>query len=620
MEFRPQESARTVIAQRLADGSKQTLTPEGYSAQTEANEYGGICYTVGDGNLFFVNADDQHIYSQELNKTSQPLCVTSKNTQGSRDRAIRFADLIFDPNRSRIIAVAEVHTTGTQTTISVEPETQLVSIDIANGQIQTLAEGADFYANPRISPDGKQILWLEWNHPNMPWDETRLCVSGFDQDSHITNTTRIGEPNESIFQPEWSPSNQVYFVSDRNQWWNIFRYEAEEITPVYSIDRECGLPLWQFGMTTWGFTDEDNIFVISSKGAEWRLETLCISIGTAKEVSRDFLSPYNHFCDLAVNAETGSAAVIASGPATQPELCLIDEDIEEIIASSGGYGLSEQDIAKPEEFRFSTSNGDEAYGYAYPPTNSSYAIPGDEEPPLIVLCHGGPTASTTAAFNLKVQFWTSRGFAVADINYRGSTGYGRSYRDKLKGNWGLYDVDDACAAATYLSDKGLVDSDRLIIRGSSAGGYTVLSALCFKDVFTAGCSLYGIGDLTALVKGTHKFESRYIDSLVASPEQQEIYAARSPIQHIDGFSCPTIFFQGLKDKVVPPDQAESMVKALSEKQVPVTLITYAEEAHGFRDPINVSNAFNSELAFYGKVFGFETDSNINLDIQNMERH
>ena len=628
MEFRPADSARTVIVRRLPDESNQTLTPDGYNVQTRAHEYGGVCYTVGGSNLFFVNAEDQRIYCQHLDKPKEikPLSPAQKN--GPNQQAYRFADLIFDEARNRVIAVAEIHNAAadvsTQANSSeyLEPEAQLVSLNVDSGQIQTLASGSDFYAHPRISPDGNQILWIEWSHPNMPWDETQLCIAEFERDGSIKERVRIGKPQESIFQPEWSPSNEIYFVSDRSQWWNLYRYHAESMTAIYSAERECGLPLWQFGMTTWGFLDDETITLISCQGANWKIETVCISTGMI-EPACDRLTPvaYSYFSSLVTDSSGQSSAFIAASETSQPGLCFIANGKTEILARSGDFKLSKQDIATPLEIKFPTSGNDESHGYFYHPTNQSYEASAEEKPPLIVLCHGGPTASTTATFNLKVQFWTSRGFAVADINYRGSTGYGRTYRDKLKSNWGVYDVDDACAAAQYLVAQELVDPGRLIIRGGSAGGYTVLSALCFKDVFTAGCSLYGIGDLGALASDTHKFESRYTDSLIAPIDQSQIYAQRSPIQHIEGFSCPTIFFQGLKDKVVPPDQAESMVEALRNKQIPVALITYPDEAHGFRDPDNVLHAFNAELTFYGKVFGFETDSTVNnLEIHNLEQN
>ena len=613
MEFRPADSARTVIVRRSTDGETQTLTTPEFSVQTKANEYGGCCYTVGNGSLFFVNAEDQRIYRQSLDNPEQvhPLSPTQDD---KTKKAFRFADLIYDAQKNRIVAVAEIHHPSEK-----EPEALLISLTADSGELDTLAQGADFYAHPRVSPNGKMILWLEWHHPNMPWDETKLCIGQLDENGYIAETTRIGDQNESIFQPEWSPSNDVYFVSDRSEWWNIFRYDKGRVTTVYSAERECGLPLWQFGMTTWDFLDEKNIIVVSCLGAEWHMEKVCTFTGAVEAMLSGKISTYNHFSGLVTDSQSSTAAVIAASPNTQPELCFISDGTTDVVARSESLGLTEQDISQPDKFSFPTSEDDEAYGYFYTPRNQSYETPSNEKPPLIVLCHGGPTASTTAAFNLKVQFWTSRGFAVADINYRGSTGYGRSYRDKLKGNWGVYDVDDACAAAQYLVNQKLVDPDRLIIRGSSAGGYTVLSTLCFKDVFTAGCSLYGIGDLGALANDTHKFESRYTDSLIAPPSQSETYAERSPIQHIEGFNCPTIFFQGLKDKVVPPSQAESMVNALNNKNIPVALITYPNEAHGFRDPQNVAQAFNAELAFYGKIFGFETDSTVNdLEIHNLE--
>lgn len=626
-EFRPAESARTLVARRLDDGSIQTLTPDSYSVQTGAHEYGGLCYTVGDGNLFFVNAKDQRIYRQALLEPSNIVVLSPSQEKTPNQQAYRFADLIFDCDRNRIVAVAEIHDPKNDESAHTEPTSQLVSLNPDSGEIQILTSGADFYAHPRISPDGQNILWLEWNHPDMPWDQTKLCIAEFDALGDIAHKDRLGQPNESIFQPEWSPNNKVFFVSDRDQIWNIYQYDHTTVSAVHTSERECGLPLWQFGMTTWGFLSDEQIIVTSCQGANWQIETVSLSMNreslstkkTERLCDHQALSAYNHFSGLATDPLKKTAAVIAAGASVQPALCTISNKEIEIVAESASLGLSYNDIATPTEIKFHTTENDEAYGYFYPPTNRSYEAPTEEKPPLIVLCHGGPTASTTATFNLKVQFWTSRGFAVADINYRGSTGYGRAYREKLNGKWGIYDVDDACAAVAHLVEQAMVDPDRLIIRGGSAGGYTVLSALCFRDVFTAGCSLYGIGDLSALANDTHKFESRYMDSLIAPVGRSDIYEARSPIRHIDGFDCPTIFFQGLKDKVVPPNQAESMADALKKKQIPVALITYTDEGHGFRNSKNVFHAFNAELAFYGNVFGFNTDSTVHdLEIHNLE--
>ena len=613
MEFRPNESARTVIVRRRADGQIQTFTPEGCSVQTKAHEYGGCCYTVGAGHLYFVNAKDQRIYRQNLYGNSIAEAVSPKQEAATE---YRFADLVYDAPRERVIAVAEVHKSASE-----EPEAMLIALPKGSEEMEAITLGSDFYACPRLSPDGKHILWLQWDHPNMPWDQTELWQADFDNQGQLTQKIRLSADNEAIFQPEWSADNKIYFISDRNEYWNLYRHELDQPTALFPTSLDCGLPLWQFGMTTWGFLSDSKILVSGCQGGEWQLLRVDTVTGEAAQVLSDSPTAYNHYENLTTDSATGEAAVIASSPTVKSNLCTLENGGIKTLISSGELELSDKDISLPTPFRFPTTENDEAYGYYYAPTNSRHEADKNEKPPLIILCHGGPTASTSAAFNLKVQFWTSRGFAVADVNYRGSTGYGRSYREKLKGNWGIYDVDDACAAAEYAVEQGWADSERLIIRGSSAGGYTVLSALCFKEVFSAGSSLYGIGDLNTLANDTHKFEARYTDSLIAPLEESTIYAERSPINHIQGFDCPTIFFQGLKDKVVPPEQAESMVAALDEKHIPVSFITYPEEAHGFRQTENIIHAFNAELAFYGKVFGFDTDSTVNnLQVMNLTPH
>lgn len=607
LEYRPSENGRcTVVAYN--HGNPISIVPVEFSVRTGVHEYGGGAWTIGGGKLFFVNQKDQRIYSVDLNNRSSVRPVIKASTR-------RYADLQYMRSAEKdgkdcLLAVVEDNNPKFS-----EPQASISMVSCAGkGDEQVLVSGADFYSNPRLSPDGDKILWLQWFHPHMPWTENELWSASID-DIEGTAVKLAGE-QESIFQPQWSPKGEVYFVSDRSNWWNLYRHikpgKGEAIAPC---ERECGLPLWQFGMSTWGFLSDDEILAAYVENGIWRLYRHCLESGRNRAIK----SQFNHFSHLATNTRNGRAMVIASDGQSFDRLCEIEkEDQIEPLYTDGEIQLPLGSISTALPISFETTEFQHAYGFYYPPLNADYSGAAGEKPPLIVFCHGGPTGSTNPSLNFKIQFWTSRGFAVADINYRGSTGYGREYRLSLNTNWGVYDVDDACAAAEYCVEQGWVDRDKLIIRGSSAGGYTVLSALCFRQTFSAGCSLYGIGDLHALAAYTHKFESRYIDTLIAPSSETDIYDERSPIKHVENFSCPTIFFQGMEDRVVPPEQAQSMADALKEAGFAVSLVTYDDEAHGFRKAKNIEHSLNAELAFYGAVFGIETDSTVqNLEIANI---
>ena len=601
LEHRPEENGRcTLVAYN--QGNPESLVPSGFSVRSTAHEYGGGAWTTGGDVLYFVNQSDQGIYSVHPNdrSTAKPLVKPGQR---------RYADLQFNTSNNSLIAVLEDHGDN-----SAEPVASIIEIEAHNkGATRTLVSGADFYSNPRLSPDNSRLLWLQWSHPHMPWTENELWCTTLGEDNVDKGEKLLGEA-ESVFQPQWSPQGEIYYVSDRSDWWNLYRYHPDSRDLCISaVERECGLPLWQFGMSAWGFLNESEALVTYVQKGIWSLCRLNLRTGDSKP----YRSGYNRFSCLATNAKTGRAVVIAADGTHFDQLCEIKKDRIKPLQSDARFELPVGSISTARPIAFETTHLARAQGFFYPPLNAHYAGPAAEKPPLIVICHSGPTGSTSAALNIKIQFWTSRGFAVADINYRGSTGFGRKYRLSLNGNWGVYDVDDACAAAEYCVAQGWADPDRLIIRGSSAGGYTVLSALCFRETFAAGCSLYGIGDLHALAADTHKFESRYTDTLIAAPGETEIYDARSPVKHIDQFNCPIIFFQGLQDRIVPPEQARSMADALGKAGFPVSLITYKDEAHGFRKADNIIHSLNAELAFYGAVFNMKTDSKVkDLDIAN----
>lgn len=519
------------------------VTGDNFSVRSRAHEYGGGSYAFP----YFVNDKDQQIHS-----------VT--NTPG-----LRFADLIID--RQRIIAVCEDHRTGK------EPSNSLVAIH--DGKITKLATGNDFYSSPRVC--GDHFAYLTWNHPNMPWDETELWLNG----------KRIAG-NASIFQPEFSPAGILHYISDETGWWNLYRYGTGKIL---DLPAEFGAPQWNFGMSTYAFLADGRIACAYNERGQWKLG---IFDGKFRPLDLPFTEISN------VHAAGNTIAFIAASPTEPPAVVKLTGDKLQVVRRSTTIALDRQYVSVAEPIEFAG-----AHAFYYPPKNPDYSAPAGELPPLIVISHGGPTSATTSGLDLRKQFWTSRGFAVVDVNYGGSTGFGRAYRQRLNGQWGLVDVDDCCAAAQYLVDRKLADPNRLIIRGGSAGGYTTLSALTFRQVFRAGASYYGISDLE-WSNDTHKFESRYNDRLIGPwPASRQLYHDRSPLRHTDRLHCPIIFFQGLDDKVVLPNQSQLMVEAMKKKDLPVEYLEFPGESHGFRQASTIKQTLEAELNFYSRVFGLK---------------
>jgi dipeptidyl aminopeptidase/acylaminoacyl peptidase len=483
-----------------------------------------------------------------------------------------------------------------------EPINTIVAIPLGDALQQILVSGNDFYSSPRLSPDGTQLAWITWNHPHMPWDGTELWVANLAEDGAIANAQKVaGGSEESVVQPMWSPDGLLYFVSDRSGWWNLYRSKDGAIEPLFPMQAEFGMPHWVFGYINYGFSSADRLICTFNREGVSYLAKLDISNRCLDVLE----TPYTDLGSVHVTVDN---VVLGAGSATQPG-AIVQVDLtagsHTILKCASELTIDPGYLSVPQAIAFPTSNDQIAYGFFYPPTNRDYTAPASERPPLLVKSHGGPTAATSTTFNLKIQYWTSRGFAVLDVNYRGSTGYGRAYREQLKGQWGILDVDDCCNGARYLVEQELVDGDRLVIDGGSAGGYTTLCALTFRDVFKAGASYYGVSDLEALARDTHKFEARYLDSMIgAYPEQKELYVARSPIHASDRLNCPVIFFQGAEDKVVPPNQAEMMVNVLKQKGLPVAYVLYEGEQHGFRKAENIKRTLDGEFYFYAKVFGF----------------
>ena len=609
-EGRPAEGGRSVIVRRTPDSKTTDVTPSPFNVRTRVHEYGGGAFAIKDGTVYFSNFADQRLYKQTPSGEPQPLTPVAD---------LRYADAVVDLQRERIICVQEDHTKGDR-----EPTNSLISISLNNGEdIQVLASGCDFYASPRLSPDRSQLAWISWNHPNMPWDSTQLWVAPINPDGSLGEAECVaGGADKSIFQPEWSPDGILYFVSDRSGWWNLYRWLPPMpegglggVEPLCPMDAEFGLPQWVFGMSTYGFESANRIICSYTKKGSWQLASLDLQTKQLEVIE----TPYTDISSLQV---ASGRAVFIAGSATEPtaivQMDLATQQIE-VLRRSSQLKIEPGYLSTPQEIPFPTENGLIAYAFFYPPQNQDYTPPKGEKPPLLVKSHGGPTASVSSTFNLKIQYWTSRGFGFLDVNYGGSTGYGREYRQRLNQQWGIVDVDDCANAAKYLAEQGLVDSERLAIAGGSAGGYTTLCALTFRDVFKAGASHYGVSDLEALATDTHKFESRYLDGLIGPyPERKDLYEARSPIHFTDQLSCPAIFFQGLEDKIVPPNQAEMMVAALKAKGLPVAYVAFEGEQHGFRRAENIKRALDGEFYFYSRVFGFEPSETIEpVAIENL---
>lgn len=614
LESRPLERGRTAIVRFGTDGKREDILPSPLNARSRVNEYGGGSYCVSDGLVCFVQFDDQRIYSIDASGDKQAPSAPNPLTP---EGPWHYGNLVVDSVRQRLLTVCEDHSQAGQ-----EAKTSISAIAL-NGDPaqppQILLSGQDFYSSPAISPDGKRVAWLSWNHPNMPWDGCECWLGEFNDAGEIVKGKRIaGGARESIFQPQWSPDGQLYLISDRTNWWNIYRYDGEQLIGICEQTVEFGAPQWVFGLSTYDFLDANTLLATYTQAGVWQLCTIDIASGKIQDIPSE-LSDVGY-----IRTARDKAVFIASSGKSFPAIYSFDAKLGQIegLAESGRLPVDSGYLAPAEAIEFPLGNSAETgHGFFYPPRNKDFSGESGSKPPLLVLCHGGPTSATKSGLNLKIQFWTSRGFAVADVNYGGSTGYGRHYRERLNGQWGVVDVEDAVDCVKYLSAADRVDGDKVAIRGSSAGGYTVLAALTFHNVFRAGASLYGVGDLETLAADTHEFESRYLDNLVGPyPEQKSLYRARSPIHHIEELNCPVIFLQGLKDKVVPPNQAEAMVAALDEKHIPVAYVTFPEEAHGFRQGPNIRRALESELYFYSQVFGFDLAEDIEaVPIRNAER-
>jgi len=603
VESRPSEGGRYLVATLAPSGALRELTPAGFNVRTRVHEYGGMPYAIAPDAILFSHFADQRLYAQRGDEA--PAALTPAG--------YRYADFDLDSSGERVLCVREDHTAGP----GAEPKNAIVALEL--GAAARTPRGApapqsvtdpgvvlygdsDFVAYPRASADGRRIAWISWNHPDMPWDATTLHVARLASDGLHESAPIAGGPRESVVEPRWDADGSLYFLSDRSGWWNLYRWRDGRIERVFSIEADIASPLWTLGASSYALTGDGRAVArYTVKGSD-RLGVVSLASGELEPLALPFVA----LSSIQMLSRTTAVAIAASATA-QAAVVTIDlaSGNHKSVRAPSLIKLDPAWISRAEPVEYPTAGALTAHAFYYPPTSPQFSALEGEKPPLIVKAHGGPTAHSTPELNLGTQYWTSRGFAVLDVNYGGSSGYGRRYRERLEGGWGVVDVEDVVAGVRYLVACGRVDPRRVAIRGGSAGGFTVLAALAFHDVFRAGANYYGVSDLEALAHETHKFESRYLDRLVAPlPEGREIYAARAPIRHLDSFSAPLITFQGAEDRIVPPSQSRAIVAALERKGVPAVYIEFEGEQHGFRKAESIVRSLEAELDFYGRVFGF----------------
>jgi len=614
-EGRPTEGGRSALMRRPAGGEPEEVTPAGANVRTRVHEYGGGAWKLlGPELVVYVDFADQRAYRLELG--GEPVAITPEPDEPA---ALRYADFELHPDGKTLYCVREVHDGG------AEPANEIVTLPLDGSKaLEAIAAGRDFYSSPRVSPDGLWLCFVCWDHPYMPWDQTELWVTPV-RDPGAARPLSAGT-GESVFAPSWDSQDRLRFVSDRDGWWNLYRTvvdfgapdAAEDVPAVEQLTAEqadLGHPGWLFTMQTHAELEDGSIVVIRTEDATERLAVVDKTGGAV----RDLGLPYTAFGAPALSARGGKVAFAAATPAKQPEAVVVDVASGEVetVRTSSEETVDEALVPEPRAIAYPTGEGDTSHAFYYPPTNPDFSGPEDERPPLIVVSHGGPTSHVTPALDHEFLFWTSRGFGVVDVNYRGSSGFGRAYRDKLQGTWGIVDTEDCVNAARFLAETGEVDGKRLTIRGGSAGGYATLCALVFHDEFAAGASYYGVADAEALARDTHKFESRYLDGLIGPyPERADLYRERSPIHFVEKLTSPVILFQGLEDEIVPPNQAETMVAAMAANGIPHAYLAFEGEQHGFRKSETEIRCLEAELYFYGRILGFEPADELQpVDIQ-----
>jgi dipeptidyl aminopeptidase/acylaminoacyl peptidase len=585
----PSEGGRTTVMSR----ARGSLLPAPWDARSRVHEYGGGAWTVAGDALVFVQRTDQRVWMLAPGAEPRPLTPAGLG--------MRFGGLVFQS--SRLLAVREIHRDGVRV-----PPRDIVDIPLDGsaaeepGAIASLAGGSDFLAQPALSPDGSRLAWIAWNHPDMPWDRTelRLAAPGAPEWTVVASGT-----GRAALQPEWDGADLI-FADDPDGRWNLYRWRDGVVRPVAPADADTGGALWVLGERWYAPLADGRIVAVRTNGSD---ELVVI---TADGV-RPLAIPAQ--AELAVEDSRGSQVLVSGVGSAGPGLWLVDVDAERVETIAGGVSRwGDEWMPHSRAVTFTGAHGD-VHAFAYPPTNPDVAAPDDELPPYVVFVHGGPTSHVGGAASAKIAYLTSRGIGVLDVNYGGSTGYGREYRERLLGQWGIVDVDDVIAAAQGLGDAGIADPARIAIAGGSAGGWTVLSALARGDAFAAGISRYGVGDLRALAEDTHDFESRYLDGLVGPlPEASALYAERSPLTHLDRFAVPLLIEQGLEDPVVPPSQSEAVRDALAARGVPHAYLAFEGESHGFRRAETIVRTLEAEVAFLGAVFGFTPDGLPSLEL------
>lgn len=627
-EMRPSEGGRNQLVRRDPDRDPVDVLGDGFSARSMVHEYGGGSWWLAGEALFFVNGADQRIW--RIDPGFEPVAITPAPQQSC---GLRYADGVVTPDLRWIVCVQEAHPGESGVPAdATEPLNRLVAVPATGGTPVVLRANSDFVMSPRLDQVGEVVAWIEWSHPDMPWDSSELWVGRLDADPDGRQVSLVdarcvaGGVGESIVQPEWDPDNRLWFCSDRSDWWNLYHFPTGGPpsgipVPVAAGNFEVALPAWVFGESRYAFcSDHRVVFAASSDG----LDHLAVYDTIERRVDR---IPVESTCISQVRVSRSVVVFVGASFTSEPAVitALVGRggavSRPSIVSGAPDGGISSALLSAGQPITFPTDGG-VAHGIFYPPTNAGFTAPDGERPPLIVMIHGGPTSSAQAALNLRTQFWTSRGFAVIDVNHRGSTGFGRRFRNELRGQWGVVDLADCIAAARFLAEAGRADPDRLLIRGGSAGGYTTLAALTFSDEFAAGCSLYGIADLELLTFDDHKFESRYTESLVAPyPAGIDVYRQRSPIHFLDRMSSPVILFQGTEDTVVPPSQAEVMEKALGERGIPHAAIYFKGEGHGFRQAANIIRCLEAELSFYAQVLGFPHPADVErVQVEHLREH
>lgn len=591
-EGHPDDGGRVVLVRRPEGGEQETVTPADFYVRTRAHEYGGGAWTLAGPELVvFANFADQRLYRQALDQ--EPVPITPEPEQPA---ALRYADMRVDADGTTVFCVRELH--GGE-----EAENQIVALPLdGSGEATVIASGRDFYSFPRPSPDGAWLAWTCWDHPNMPWDGTELWLAPLEDPggAHLL----AGGPAESVFQPEWDAEGLLHFASDRDGWWNLYRAENDAVEQLTAEQADLAHPQWLFGGSAFAFLGDGTIVCVRTERGDERL----FALAPGAWEPRDLSLPYSSFGFPSLSARGSRVAFAAASPREETAIVVLDGESgeSEVVRRASDESIDPAYLSEPRPIEFPTGEGETAHAFYYPPANADFAAPEGELPPLIVQSHGGPTSHATPSLDREFAFWTSRGFGVVDVNYRGSSGYGRAYRDRLRSGWGVVDTEDCVAAARFLAESGEVDGERMAIRGGSAGGYATLCALVFHDTFAAGASYYGVADAEALARDTHKFESRYLDGLIGPyPERADLYRERSPINFVDRLRAPVILFQGLEDEIVPPNQAETMVAALGRNGVPHAYLPFAGEQHGFRKAETEIRCLEAELYFYGRILGFE---------------